>query len=49
MAELQNGIRVIVFEDFVYCDCQYTMLVVSKTLANDLISEWQSDNFEIYL
>ncbi len=45
----EHGIRVIVFEDFVYCDCQYTMLVVSKTLANDLISEWQSDNFEIYL
>ncbi len=45
----EHGMRVIVFEDFVYCDCEYTMLIVNKTLANDLISEWQSDNFEVYI
>jgi len=45
----EHGMRVIVFEDFVYCDCEYTMLAVNKTLADDLISQWQSDNFEVYL
>jgi len=44
-----HGLRIIVLEDCVYCDCEYTMLLVDKALANDLVSEWQSDNFEVYL
>lgn len=43
------GIQVIVFEDFVYCDCEYTVLIVDNALADKLISLWQSDSFEIYL
>ncbi len=43
------GMRVIVFEDFVYCDCEYTMLIVNKALANDIFSQWQSDKFEVYI
>ena len=44
-----QGMRVIVFEDFVYCDCEYTVLIVDNTLADKLTSLWQSDSFEIYL
>ena len=44
-----HGIRVIVFEDFVYCDCEYTVLIVNNVLADKLTSLWQSDSFEIYL
>lgn len=44
-----HGVRVIVFEDFVYCDCEYTVLIVNNALADKLTSLWQSDNFEIYL
>lgn len=44
-----HGKRVIVFEDFVYCDCEYTVLVVDSALADEVIAAWQSDSFEIYL
>lgn len=44
-----HGVRVIVFEDFIYCDCEYTVLIVDNSLADKLASLWQSDNFEIYL
>ena len=44
-----DGVRVIVFEDFVYCDCEYTMLLVDNDMADRLTSSWQSDNFEVYL
>ena len=44
-----HGLRLIVLEDFVYCDCEYTMLRLDKTLADRVLSEWSSDNFEIYL
>lgn len=43
------GIRVIVFEDFVYCDCEYTVLIVDNAIADRLTSSWQSDSFEVYL
>ena len=43
------GMRVIVFEDFVYCDWEYTVLMVDSALADKLISSWKSDSFEIYL
>lgn len=44
-----QGIRLIVLEDFVYCDCEYTVLSLDKTLADKVLSSWSSDNFEIYL
>lgn len=44
-----HGIRLIVLEDFVYCDCEYTVLSLDKTLADKVLSSWNSDNFEIYL
>ena len=44
-----HGIRLIVLEDFVYCDCEYTVLSLDKTLADKVLSSWSSDNFDIYL
>ena len=44
-----HGVRVIVLEDFVYCDCEYTVLIVDNALADKVASLWQSDSFEIYL
>ena len=44
-----HGVRVIVFEDYVYCDCEYTVLIVDNALADKLSAAWQSDSFEIYL
>lgn len=43
------GMRLIVLEDYIYCDCEYTVLRVDKTLAENVLSTWSSDNFEIYL
>lgn len=44
-----HGMRLIVLEDYIYCDCEYTVLRVDKTLAENVLSTWSSDNFEIYL
>ena len=44
-----RGMRVIVFEDGIYCDCEYTVLIVDNALADQLTSSWQSNSFEIYL
>ena len=44
-----HGVRLIVLEDFVYCDCEYTVLCLEKALADNVLSSWSSDNFEIYL
>lgn len=44
-----HGVRLIVLEDFVYCDCEYTVLIIEKALAGEVISSWNSDNFEIFL
>ena len=44
-----HGLQLIVLEDFVYCDCEYTVLKLDKTLADKVISAWNSDNFEISL
>ena len=44
-----HGIRLVVLEDFVYCDCEYTVLKLDKALADKMLSSWSSDNFEIYL
>ena len=44
-----HGMRLIVLEDYIYCDCEYTVLRVDKTLAENVLSTWSNDNFEIYL
>ena len=44
-----HRLQLIVLEDFVYCDCEYTMLRLDKTLADKVLSAWSSENFEIYL
>lgn len=44
-----HGMWLIVLEDYIYCDCEYTVLRVDKTLAENVLSTWSSDNFEIYL
>lgn len=44
-----QGMRVMAFEDFVYCDCEYTLLVADNGIADRLTSSWQSDSFAIYL
>lgn len=43
------GIRIIVFEDCVYCDCEYTVLIVNNAIADRLTTSWQSDSFKVYL
>ncbi len=44
-----HGVRLTVLEDFVYCDCEYTVLIIEKALASEVVSSWESDNFEIFL
>jgi len=44
-----QGKQLVIFEDFVYCDCEYTILLVENAVADRLISSWTSNNFEIYL
>ena len=44
-----HGIRLVVLEDFVYCDCEYTVLKLDKALADKMLSSWSNENFEIYL
>ena len=44
-----HGIRFVALEDFVYCDCEYTVLKLDKALADKMLSSWSNENFEIYL
>jgi len=44
-----HGLKLVVLEDFVYCDCEYTILSLGKALADKVLAAWSSDNFEIYL
>lgn len=44
-----HGVKLIVLEDFVYCDCEYTILNLDKALVDKVLATWSSDNFEIYL
>ena len=44
-----HEVRLVVLEDFVYCDCEYTVLNMDEALADKVLSSWSSDNFEIYL
>lgn len=43
------GVKLVVLEDCVYCDCEYTILSLDKTLADNVFAAWNSDDFEIYL
>lgn len=44
-----HGVQLIVLEDFVYCDCEYTVLSLDKALAENVLSSWKSENFEMFL
>ncbi len=44
-----HGMKLVVFEDFIYCDCEYTVLVMDKSLAECISNSWECDNFSIYL
>ena len=44
-----HGLKLVVFEDFIYCDCEYTALMLDKSLAERISTSWESDNFSIYL
>ena len=44
-----SGVQLIVFEDFVYCDCEYYILLLENDLCHELRTSWESENFEIYL
>lgn len=44
-----HGMRVLVLEDSIYCDCEYTLLLVEKTLAENAVSLWQGDSLAVYL
>lgn len=43
------GRRLAVFEDSVYCDCEYTVLALGQGLAGELAASWDSRNFEARL
>lgn len=43
-----DGVRLLVFEDGIYCDCEYSLFLVNENLYNDIVKSWESDNFEIY-
>ncbi len=44
-----HNLRFVVFEDDVYCECLYTVLLLQKNIANDIFDIWESENFKIYL
>lgn len=44
-----QGVRLAVWEDFVYCDCEYTLLLLDRALAARVYAGWRSENFMIYL
>lgn len=43
------GVRLVVFEDSVYCDCEYSLFLVKADLYTDIVESWESDNFDIYI
>lgn len=44
-----HGVKLIVLEDCIYCDCEYTILCLDKALADNVFAAWSSDDFVIYL
>ena len=43
------GPRIAVWEDFVYCDCEYTLLLLEPVLAERVRAGWRSESFTRYL
>lgn len=44
-----HGTRLFVLEDFVYCDCEYTVLLLEKSFADKASVAWDSKHFELFL
>ncbi|MDE7246118.1 MAG: hypothetical protein K2O18_19390, partial [Oscillospiraceae bacterium] len=44
-----HGLWLTVFDDFMYCDCQYTLLLTDTALAEQIAAGWESGNFEAVL
>ena len=44
-----HGLKAVVFEDCVYCECEYTVLILEKSLAEGIRDSWESDNFSVSL
>ena len=43
------GVRLMVLEDFVYCGCEYTLLLMKEALAREAASSWDSGQFALFL
>ena len=41
------GVRLVVFEDSVYCDCEYSLLLVKEELYQNIVESWESDQFTV--
>ena len=44
-----RGLRLAVWEDCLYCDCEYTILLLEKSLAEQAAASWQSESLERYI
>ena len=44
-----QGVRLAVWEDFVYCDCEYTLLLLDRAVEERVHAGWRSESFMIYL
>lgn len=44
-----QGTRLVLWEDGLYCDCQYTLGLLDDEAAQQLASQWQSENFALIL
>lgn len=44
-----HHLQLVVFENDVYCACEYTILLLGQSFADTVAASWESDNFRIYL
>lgn len=44
-----RGLRLAVWEDCVYCDCEYTIVLLERPLAEQAAASWQSESLERYI
>lgn len=44
-----RGVRLAVWEDCVYCDCEYTLVLLESSLAEQAAASWQSESLEWYI
>ena len=42
-----QGLQLVVWQDSVYCDCQYTLALLESREAARLAQTWESENFQI--